>query len=132
MKNQIKLLALIILALLSVRSYSQSGNSIVITPAITAQSNAFKNLSGQNRLTEFKALQPLIITKSSKISCANTTVTDNLTTKAEVYNLLGTPSIILSPNLVAYYLSANNQSCQAVIGIDSNGLILHTHINNCP
>jgi len=131
MKNQIKLLAFITLALLTVKSYSQSGNSITITPAITAQSNAFKNLAGQNRVAEFKALQALIVTKSSKVSCASGTI-GNLTTKAELYSLLGTASIILSPNLVAYSLSANNQACQVEVGIDNNGLILFTQINNCP
>lgn len=131
MKNQIKLLAFITLALLSVKSYSQSGNSITITPAITAQSNAFKNLSGQNRLTEFKALQALIITKASKATCNGTPVTD-FTTKSEVISLLGSPNETLSPNLIAYNLSASNQACQVTVGIDNNGLILFTQINNCP
>lgn len=131
MKNQIKLLAFIILALLSVKSYGQNGHSITITPAITAQSNAFKNLSGQNRLTEFKALQGLIVTKASQASCTTSTST-NLTTKNEVISLLGTPSMTLSPNLIAYNLSSTNQACQAVFGVDNNGLILLIQINNCP
>jgi len=131
MKNQFKLLAIITLALLSVKSYSQSGNSITITPAITAQSNAFKNLVGQNRVTEFKALQGLIITKASQASCTTST-SINFTTKSEVISLLGAPNMNLSPNLIAYNLSASNQACQAVFGVDNNGLILLIQINNCP
>lgn len=128
MKLQIKLLAFLALALLSIKSYSQS---ITITPAITQQSNTFKALSGSDRKTEFLSLQALFTTVASSTTCSGSTGA-TISTRTEVTDLFGTPSEVLSPNLIAYNLSTNGSSCRAEIGIDNSNRVIFITINNCP
>ena len=131
MKIRLKLFVSFIVVLLSAKSFSQSGSSITISPAITAQSNAFKSLVGQDRITQFKALETLFVTIESKTTCDGT-ISADFTNRTELYRLLGTPNSILSPNLVAYKLSASITACEAVDGIDNSGILLFTQINKCP
>jgi hypothetical protein len=70
--------------LLSVKSFSQSGSCIAITPAITAQSNAFKSLDGQNSVTQFKAMETLFVTS---FKYPNVTVNINLLVNPKSHSL---------------------------------------------
>jgi hypothetical protein len=76
-------------------------------------------------------LETLFVTIESKTTCDGT-ISADFTNRTELYRLLGTPNSILSPNLVAYKLSASITACEAVIGINNSGLVLFTQINKCP
>lgn len=128
MKIQIKMLAFLALALLSTKSYSQS---ITITPAITQQSNVFKGLVGSDRKAEFLSLQALFTTVASATTCSGSSGA-TISTRTEVTDLFGTPSEVLSPNLIAYNLGAGSSSCRAEIGIDNSNRVIFITINNCP
>lgn len=130
MKIQIKLLAFITLALLSVKSYCQSGNSITTTPAITAQSNAFKNLSGQNRLAEFKALQKNIIIYDGGHSQA-VAMGFGYSSKSSITNLLGTPDKITEGGFWIYMLKNNPTNCKVVLGFDKTAQVIFCTIKDC-
>lgn len=128
MKIQIKLLAFLALVLLSSKSYSQS---ITITPAITQQSNTFKNLAGQDRKAAFQPLQQLFVTVGKNNTCAGVAAI-TFSDRAEVLNLLGTPNAVLSPNLVVYNLGSGSNTCRVEVGIDNGNRVLFIVINNCP
>lgn len=130
MKNQIKLLAFVTLALLSVKSYSQSGNSISITPAITAQSNAFKNLAGQNRVAEFKALQKNIIMNDGAHQQA-IAMGFSFSTKTSITNLFGTPDKVTDGGFWVYMLNHNQSTCKVVFGFDKTAQVIFCTIKDC-
>ena len=126
-----KLLIVAGFAMISLVAQSQVGSTITITPTITQQSIAFKNLQGQDRKAEFLPLQALFITKAQTTTC-NGSSGVTLSNRAEVNNLFGNPDEILSPNLVAYNLGSGSSACRAEIGIDANNNVLFITINNCP
>ena len=128
MIQKLKTLFIAGLAMIAVKTYSQS---ITITPAITQQSNLFKSLQGQDRKAALLPLQALFLTISKTATCSGSSST-TFTSRSEVYNLLGTPDAILSPNLVSYNLSSNNQNCVVEIGIDNQDRVIFSNINNCP
>lgn len=131
MVTKIKLLIIAGLAIISVATKAQVGATITITPALTQQSNTFKSLAGQDRKSEFQALASLFTTKAQTTNCNGSTTTV-LSNRAEVVNLFGTPSSVLSPNLIAYNLGNGSSNCQAEIGIDNSNNVLFITINNCP
>lgn len=126
-----KLLIIAGLAIISVATRAQVGATITITPAIIQQSNTFKSLVGQDRKSEFQALASLFTTKAQTTNCSGNSLL-SLSNRAEVLNLFGTPTSVLSPNLIAYNLSTGSSSCQAEIGIDNSNNVLFITINNCP
>ena len=127
MKIQIKLLALIALALLSIKSYSQS---ITFTPAVIQQSNTFKSLVGQDRKTDFQNLQSLIVSQANTRYLSNAS-SITLTTETEIITLLGQPDSYLSPTVLVYNLKTNGNSCKASVTIDATGQVLYTSIYDC-
>jgi len=131
MTQKIKILFIAGLAMIAVKSYSQSSGTITITPIVIQQSNLFKSLQGSDRKTQFVSLESLFITKAKNTSCAGANGV-TLSNRTDVTDLLGTPDEVLSPNLVAYYLQSGNQNCKALVGIDNSDKVLFTSINDCP
>ena len=114
------------------QSYGQAkSESLKIAPAITEQSNLFKQMNGKERKEIFLKLQPTLITRVKTTSIENSIPTQTLTTRSEVYALLGQPDEILSPNLVAYKLSGKEQGCRAMVGIDKENNVIFSNIENC-
>jgi hypothetical protein len=84
--------------LLSVKSFSQSGSSITITPAIIAQSNVFKSLDAQDRVTQFKAMETLFVTffKYPNVTVnANLLVNPKSNSLTSLYSCLGSFTFLI-------------------------------------
>jgi hypothetical protein len=130
MIQKIKTLFLAGLAMMAVKSYSQSSGTITITPAITQQSNAFKGLQGQDRKIYFEQLKSLIKTESQKVCLGKGLKTFQSTIKADLLKLLGTPDVELDANNFSYDISTKKQFGRITFKTNSASQILHYSITD--
>lgn len=130
MKILLKLFLSLVVILLSIKGFSQSGNSITITPEIEAQSNAFKSLTGKDRLAQFKTLQKNIIVNDG---ARHQTIEMGLgySTKPSIASLLGTPDKISEGGFWEYLLKNNASSCKVVFGFDKAAQVIFYTIKGC-
>ncbi len=129
MKMKLKnFLALIIVTLIAINSYSQTAGSVVLSAQDKQNSKTFIKSKGKNRLVVFNQLKNLIKTNAELIYSKTKFA---LTTQQEVIVLLGQPDKKTSPYTFEYNLDSNGKGCLVVISFNENGEALNCSVYDC-